>query len=93
MQGFQFDPDLDPDLAGHLIEAAERVGLGRDRVELLGQSAGLARQFVMAVREGYHERFLDVVGWDALARDRERRRASARRAVERVLRSHPSGST
>lgn len=93
MQGFQFDPDLDPEVARNLIAAAERIGLGRDRLELLGQSCGLARQFVMAVQGGYHESFLDVIGWDALARDRERRRASARRAVENALGSRPSGST
>lgn len=93
MQGYQFDPDLDPDVARKLIEAAEKVGLDRNRLELLGQSSGLARQFVMAVRGGYHEIFLEVIGWDALARDRERRRVSARRAVEDALGSRASGST
>lgn len=92
MQGFQFNPDLEPQVARNLIAAAKKIDLDRNRLELLGQSCGLARQFVMAVRGGYHESFLEVIGWDALARDRERRRASARRAVENALGSRPSGS-
>lgn len=85
--GLQVDPALDPSTANALQAAADEVDLPRDRVELLGQAPGLARSFVDAVEDDYHEAFLDVIAWEMLRDRRDRLRASVRRAAERVLAS------